>query len=72
MNFILVISICSVIAGGCFESGQSVKEYDTWNECMQDALKKTQIIMKEIPVNEINELKLATKYFCYEKEKTKV
>ena len=72
MNFILIISVCSLVAGACLSTGESEKKYDTWNECMQDAMKKSQIIMKEIPVNQINELKLATKYFCYEKEKTKV
>jgi len=72
MNFILVISICSFVTGTCFVTGTSDKNYDTWNECLKDAINKSQLIMKEIPETEINKMKLATKFFCYEQEKTKV
>lgn len=72
MNFLLVISVCSFITGNCFVVAESNIQYNTWNECMQDALIKSSSIMKEIPEKDINKLKLATKYFCYEEEKTKV
>lgn len=72
MNFILVISICSLVTGTCLVTGIADKNYDTWNECVKDAIIKSQLIMEEIPVKDINEMQLATKFFCYEKEKTKV
>jgi len=51
--------------------GESNKKYDSWNDCMKDALTISIQIMEELPEENINKLKLATKYFCYEKEKIK-
>lgn len=72
MNFILVISICSLITGTCLVTGESETKYDTWNDCIKDAMNKSQLIIEEIPTKDINEMKLAISYSCYEKEKTKI
>ena len=71
MNFILMISVCSFLTGNCFITAESKFTYPTWKECVDDALNKSKIIMQSLPIKEINELKLAMTYSCYEQEKTK-
>jgi hypothetical protein len=71
MNFILVLSVCSFVTANCFITAESKHTYPTWQECVNDAMHKSQILMETIPIEQINEFKLATTYSCYEQEKTK-
>lgn len=70
MNFILVISICSFLISECLVTSQSQQIFATWKDCVDDAIHKSQILMASLPIEQINDLKLATTFSCHEINKT--
>jgi len=68
MKFVLILSLCSFVSGNCLVVSDSKTQYEDWNSCMQDAMIKSKELIKELKPEEINKLKLATKYICFELE----
>lgn len=68
MKFILTISLCSFINNTCLPPVEINKEFNSWNECVVAALDLSKnIIVAQEPEN-VNSLKIATKFICTDLE----
>ena len=68
MKFVLTIWICSFLNNVCSPPITHNIYYNSWNECVDAALDYSIIFLKEQNVDEVNELKLATRFICKEME----
>lgn len=66
MKFVLILSLCSFVTNNCFVVAETENYYKDWNTCMTEALVLSKEIIQNITPEEINKLRLATKYICLE------
>jgi hypothetical protein len=68
MKFILTIWICSFINNVCTPPINDNIHYNSWNECVDAAYDYSINLLKDQNVEDVNKLKLATKFICKEIE----
>ena len=64
MKFILTVWICSFLNFECSPPIHYSQHFDTWNECVAEALNISQKLLAK--QDGINDYRLATKYLCKE------
>ena len=64
MKFVLTVWICSFLNLECSPPIQFPQHFNTWNECVAEALNISQELLAK--QDDINEYRLATKYLCKE------
>jgi|TARA_R100000030_G_C3225540_1_gene117005 hypothetical protein len=64
MKFILTVWICSFLNFECSPPIHYPQHFDTWNECVAEALNISQELLAK--QDGINDYRLATKYLCKE------
>ena len=64
MKFILTVWICSFINFECTPPINYPQHFDTWSECVAEALNISQELLAK--QDDINDYRLATKYLCKE------
>ena len=70
VKFILLLSLCSFINNECLPPLQVKETFNSWKECTIAALEISKKMIIAQHDNEINDKKLATKFFCEEIQKT--
>jgi len=64
MKFVLTVWICSFLNFECSPPIHYPQHFDTWNECVAEALNISQELLAK--QDGINDYRLATKYLCKE------
>ena len=64
MKFILAISLCSFIDNTCLPPVEIKQEFNSWNDCVVAALDLSNNIILAQEIDNVNSLKLATKFTC--------
>ena len=66
MKFVLIIWICSFVNNQCSPPIESNKIFNDWNDCVHEAYKHSSNFLAKQSLDDINKLKLATKFICKE------
>ena len=66
MKFILTITICSFLNGECATPITIPTIHNSWSNCVQDAIIKSQELLSKMDNNKINQYQIATKFSCKE------
>jgi len=64
-KFILVITVCSFLDSSCMPPMEVPIPYNSWADCVDSALLKSQEVLKKWPRKDIEKHRLATKFMCY-------
>ena len=66
MKFILIIWVCSFIAGTsqCFPPTEFPTLYDSWYECSRDAHTQSKRMLVSLGFKQVNDARMGTKYNC--------
>ena len=66
MKFILIIWVCSFIAGTsqCFPPMEFPTLYDSWYECSRDAHTQSKRMLVSLGFKQVNDARMGTKYNC--------
>lgn len=66
MKYILVIWICSFVNNQCSPPIEINKVFNDWNDCVHEAYNHSSNFLEKQSLDDINKLKLATKFICKE------
>ena len=66
MKFILTIYICTAIAQQCGPPIVQPIKYKNWSECIFSGYEKSEILLKNYSVEQMNEYQMMTKFTCIE------
>jgi hypothetical protein len=68
MKFALIIWVCTFLHNECSPPIQHEKLYLNWKQCVDAAYNYSIKFLNKQNVDEVNEMKLATKFVCKELE----
>jgi hypothetical protein len=64
MKFILVLHLCSMLTGQCFQSLHVNMEFNDHRSCALKGYDISGKSLKELDPNQVNEQELAVKFYC--------
>mgnify|MGYP003152844868 CR=1 FL=1 len=64
MKFILVMALCSQINGNCMNPVTDNKQFINFRECVISGYEQSAIVMKSLPIEEVNSKQLYVKFIC--------
>ena len=68
MKFVLIVWVCTFTSNQCSPPVQHDKIYNSWNECVVEALNYSTNFLAQQKNEDVNEFRLATKFLCKEIE----
>jgi len=66
MKFVLVVWVCTFTSSQCGPPVSNNIIYNSWNECVVEALNYSINFLAQQKTEEVNEFRLATKFLCKE------
>ena len=64
MKFVLMLSVCSFVAGECKPPIQYQETFDTWQHCVLTALDTSTKYLLAMDIETVNKFQLSTQYTC--------
>ena len=64
MKFVLMLSVCSFVAGECKPPIQYQETFDTWQHCVLTALDTINKYLLAMDIETVNKFQLSTQYTC--------
>ena len=64
MKFILVMALCSQINSNCMSPVTDNKQFINFRECVISGYEQAAIVMKSLPIEEVNSKQLYVKFIC--------
>jgi len=68
MKFVLIVWVCTFTSNQCSPPVQNNTIYNSWNECVVEALNYSTNFLAQQKNEDVNEFRLATKFLCKEIE----
>lgn len=72
MKYILVMIICSQIESSCYPPITLKKEFYSSYDCLQEGYMESQILLKELGKEQVNQNKIIIKFTCKENKTEKI
>jgi hypothetical protein len=66
MKFILIIQICSIMAGACDNTSTIDKQFDSYRDCAMFGYEMSLQFLQQMDPNELNKQQIYTRFSCKE------